>query len=80
MQDIGPKGHVADDMFCGIIEGFLDHFTQEPLSCVQTGDLRLGDKQGTTFILAAAELLPRLQASVAAKTPHLQLVAQLSSE
>lgn len=78
MQDIGPKGHTADDLFCGAIEGFLSHFTSGSLSCFQTGDARLGDKSGTTFVLASAELLPRLQALVAAKTPHAQLVAQLS--
>lgn len=78
MQDIGPKGHVADDMFCGAVEGLFAHFTSGSLSCFQTGDARLGDKGGTTFILASPELLPRLQGLVAAKTPHAQIVAQLS--
>lgn len=78
MQDIGPKGHVADDMFCGVIEGFVNHFASDELTCVQTGDVRLGDKEGTTFVLIGAELVARVQAMVAAKTPHGQLVAQLS--
>ena len=77
MQDIGPQGHVADDMFCGVIEGFVNHFSGDNLTCVQTGDARLGDKEGTTFVLAGAELLPRLQSLVKASTPHAQLVAQL---
>jgi hypothetical protein len=77
MQDIGPKGHIADDLFCGAIEGFFSHFASGSLSCIQTGDARLGDKSGTTFVLATSEVLPRLQALVAAKTPHAQLIAQL---
>lgn len=77
MQDIGPKGHIADDMFCGIIEGFIAHFTSESLSCVQTGDVRLGDKGGTTFILAGAELLPKVESFVKAKRPHNEIVTEL---
>lgn len=80
MQDIGPRGHVADDMFCGVLEGFLNHFSADSLTCVQTGDERLGNKGGTTFILAGAELVPRIQALVQAATPHSQLVAQLRGE
>lgn len=80
MQDIGPKGHVADDMFCGVLEGFLNHFSGDSLACVQTGDARLGDKGGTTFILAGPGLMPRVQSLVKVATPHAQLVAQLRGD
>lgn len=80
MQDIGPKGHVADDMFCGVIEGFVGHFTASPLLCVQTGDARLGSKEGTTFILAGAELMPRIEPMVSDHAAHSAIVASLSSD
>jgi hypothetical protein len=79
MQDIGPKGHVADDMFCGVLEGFLGHFSNDTLSCVQTGDIRLGARDGTTFILATAALLPRVKTLAASGVAHSKLVEQLSS-
>lgn len=79
LQDIGPKGHVADDTFCGLFEGFLGHFADEGLTCLQTGDLRLGDKSGTTFVLAVPDVLPRLQSLIRAKLAHPQIVAQLDT-
>jgi len=79
MQDIGPKGHVADDMFCGIVEGFIGYFSADSLTCVQTGDARLGSKEGTTFILAGPELLPRVESLLAAKTAHSAIVSQIGS-
>lgn len=79
LQDIGPKGHVADDTFCGILEGFLGHFAVECLTCLQSGDLRLGDKSGTTFVLAVPDILPRLQSLIQAKTAHAQIVSQLAT-
>jgi hypothetical protein len=79
MQNIGPQGHVADDMFCGVIEGFLNHFSSDSLSCVQTGDARLGDRGGTTFILGSPELAERVKALVERGVPHTNLVGQLSS-
>lgn len=79
LQDIGPKGHVADDTFCGILEGFFRHFAAEGLTCLQSGDQRLGDKSGTTFVLAVPEILPRLQSLIRAKTAHAQIIAQLTT-
>lgn len=80
MQDIGAKGHVADDMFCGVIEGFVDHFAGGSLRCVQTGDLRLGSKEGTTFILAGPELQQRLEDLVERKLSHAEITARLGNE
>lgn len=79
MQDIGPKGHVADDMFCGVIEGFVSHFAADSLTCTQTGDARLGSKAGTTFILAGTALRPRIEALVAKKVAHLDIVDELGN-
>ena len=80
MQDIGPKGHVADDMFCGVIEGFVGHFAAGALLCVQTGDVRLGSKEGTTFIVAGAELMPRIEPLVSDHAAHSAIVAALTSD
>lgn len=80
MQDIGAKGHVSDDMFCGIIEGFIEHFASGSLRCIQTGDVRLGSKDGTTFILIGAELQPRLEELVERKLSQAEIVARLSGE
>ncbi len=78
MQDIGPKGHVADDLLRGILEGFFMHFAGEELSCTQTGDTRLGSKDGTTFILAFPETTKRVVELVATKISHTQIVAKLT--
>ncbi|MBL9008306.1 MAG: hypothetical protein JNJ46_28860 [Myxococcales bacterium] len=78
MQDIGPKGHVADDMFEGVIEGFIDHFAGDDFTCIQTGDVRLGDREGTTFVLVPRDWVSRVRTLLAGKTAHSQLVAQLS--
>lgn len=77
MQDIGPKGHLADDLFEGLIEGFIGHFTDESLTCIQTGDLRLGDKDGTTFVLVPPDLGTRVRELRRSKLSHSQIVAQL---
>lgn len=79
MQDIGPKGHVSDDMFCGLIEGLIEHFAASSLTCVQTGDVRLGSKEGTTFILAGPDVQSRLLQLVDSKLTHSAIVAQLGS-
>lgn len=79
LQDIGPSGHVADDTFCGLLEGFFGHFATDGLTCLQTGDLRLGDKAGTTFILAVPDVLPRLQSLIRSKTAHAAIVSQLDT-
>lgn len=78
MQDIGPKGHLADDLFEGIIEGFIGHFADGSLTCIQTGDLRLGDKDGTTFVLVSSDWVARVRELRREKTQHAQIVAQLS--
>jgi hypothetical protein len=80
MQDIGPKGHIADDLLCGIIEGFVGYFAQNELRCVQTGDVRLGDKDGTTFILAQDGTLAQLEALRNQALPHRQIVRRLAGE
>ncbi len=77
MQDIGPKGHVADDMFCGVIEGFIGHFAVATLTCIQTGDVRTGSKEGTTFVLVGPELQPRIEPLIGNKTAHSEIIAQL---
>ncbi len=78
MQDIGPKGHVADDMFEGVIEGFVSHFAGDDFICIQTGDVRLGDREGTTFVLVPRDWVPRVRTLLSSKTPHSQVVTQLS--
>ncbi|MGB1017265.1 MAG: hypothetical protein ACPG4T_24215 [Nannocystaceae bacterium] len=74
-QDIGPSGHVGEDMFNGILEGFFSNFGEGELRCVQTGDQRLGDRDGTTFILAPFDMAKRVESLVAEKTPHAQILA-----
>jgi hypothetical protein len=78
MQDIGPKGHLADDLFEGIIEGFIGHFSDETLTCIQTGDLRLGDRDGTTFVLVPGDWAARVRSLRSDKLSHSQIVAHLS--
>lgn len=78
MQDIGPSGHVGDDLFTGILEGFFTSFCDGEMRCVQTGDQRLGDREGTTFVLAPFELAKRIEEMVADKTPHGAIVETLS--
>lgn len=79
MQDIGPTGHVADDMFGGVLEGFFSNFTEDELKSIQTGDMRKGDKDGTTFILCAGPTVDRVEKLVNENTRHRDLVEALSS-
>lgn len=79
MQDIGPSGHVGDDMFCGVIEGFFASFCDADLRSVQTGDRRLGDRDGTTFVIAPFEVAKRIEAMVADKLPHARIVESLAA-
>lgn len=74
MQDIGPKGHVADDLFCGLLEGFFSCFAGDDIVCIQTGDLRLGSKDGTTFLLAFPDQVKRVSELIASKLSHAQVV------
>ena len=79
MQDIGPQGHSSDDLFCGVFEGFIGYFAESGLRCIQTGDLRLGDKEGTTFILGFEDGIKRIQSLLAEKQTHSRIVERLSS-
>lgn len=86
MQDIGPKGHTADDLLCGIIEGFFRHFTgaggaegPDVLRALQTGDQRLGDREGTTFILGFAEAARQIEEMVAQRLPNSEILKRLGA-
>ncbi len=79
MQDIGPSGHIGEDMFTGVLEGFFSTFGDGEMRCVQTGDRRLGDRDGTTFILAPFETAKRVETMVAEKTPHTRIVDTLAA-
>jgi hypothetical protein len=78
MQDIGPSGHVGDEMFCGIFGGFFGEFCDADVRCVQTGDARLGDRDGTTFIIAPFALAKRIEGMRANRTRHSEIVAALA--
>lgn len=78
MQDIGPSGHVGDDMFVGIIGGFLGSFAEAELQCIQSGDTRLGDREGTTFIVGSPEVTRRAEGLRAAGSSHAQILAALA--
>ena len=78
MQDIGPSGHTGDDMFAGILCGFFSGFCDADMRSVQTGDLRLGDKEGTTFIVAIVEIVRRVEGMRANKQRHSEIVAALA--
>lgn len=78
MQDIGPSGHVGDELFCGIFGGFFGEFSDADLRCVQTGDARLGDADGTTFIVAPFALAKRIEGLRANRTRHREIVEALS--
>ena len=79
MQDIGPSGHVGDDMFAGSLCGFFSGFCDAEMRSVQTGDLRLGDREGTTFIVAATEVARRVEGMRANKQAHSAIVATLTA-
>jgi len=80
MQDIGPSGHVGDDMFCGVLGGFFGEFSEADLRCVQTGDLRLGDREGTTFIVAPFAIAKRIEGMRANQARHAEIVASLRQQ
>lgn len=79
MQDIGPSGHVGDDMFTGILEGFFSNFGDGEMRCVQTGDKRLGDRDGTTFVIATFDTAKRVEGMIADKVPHAKIVEALAN-
>jgi predicted hydrocarbon binding protein len=77
MQDIGPSGHTGDDLFCGVLAGFFNEFCDADVRCVQTGDARLGDRDGTTFIVAPFEIAKRAEGMRANKIRHGEIVESL---
>ncbi len=79
MQDLGPRGHVGDDLFCGLFEGFFLAFTDSGLTCLQTGDVRLGNREGTTFVLGFDEAVARAKALLADHQPHSVIIATLGT-
>jgi hypothetical protein len=79
MQDIGPSGHVGDDMFCGVFAGFFGEFCDTEMRCVQTGDVRLGDRDGTTFIVAPFEVAKRVEGMRANRVRHSEIVEALGA-
>lgn len=79
MQDIGPSGHVGDDMFCGILAGFFGEFCDVEMRCVQTGDLRLGDREGTTFVVAPFAVAKRVEGMRANRIRHSEILETLGT-
>ena len=77
MQDLGPSGHVGDDLFAGILTGFFEHFADTDIKLVQSGDQRLGDKDGTTFLLGSPEVIERARKLRQGKVRHGEIVKQL---
>jgi hypothetical protein len=78
MQDIGPSGHVGDEMFCGIFAGFFGEFCDADVRCVQTGDMRLGDPDGTTFIIAPFAIAKRIEGLRVNRMRHREIVEALA--
>lgn len=79
MQDIGPSGHVGDDMFSGVLSGFFGEFCDAEMRCVQTGDARLGDRDGTTFIVGLFDVAKRVEGMRANKSSHRQILEALGA-
>lgn len=79
MQDIGPSGHKGDDLFAGILRGFFGYFSDAPVELVQTGDVRLGDREGTTFILGAPEVIEEVAKLREDKVRHSKIVEQIGA-
>ncbi|MEM6370779.1 MAG: hypothetical protein AAGD10_07185 [Myxococcota bacterium] len=79
MQDIGPSGHVGDDLFCGVLSGFFGHFSEAPIEILQTGDERLGDRDGTTFVIGSPDFVRRARKLKNEGSRHRDLVAQLGA-
>lgn len=80
MQNIGPTGHVSDDLFTGILQGFFAHFIDPGVRCVQTGDLRLGSKEGTTFIVGTEPYAKRAEQMANDRMLHSQIVVRLARD
>ncbi|HJL41970.1 MAG TPA: hypothetical protein RMG48_11765 [Myxococcales bacterium LLY-WYZ-16_1] len=78
MQDIGPSGHVGDDLFAGILLGFFSRLADQKLQVFQTGDERLGDREGTTFILGPQSVIDRAKSFKEEGHRHSEIVERLS--
>lgn len=78
MVELNAGSHKMDDLFAGILEGFMGHFAGGELACVQTGDERLGSPEGTTFVVAKPDLVSRVEPLVQQNTPHSDIVRQLA--
>ncbi len=77
MSTIALEEHVGEDMFEGLLEGFFTSFCDGPIRCVQTGDARLGDKQGTTFVIASRAREAELRGLKEQGVAHAELVAAI---
>ncbi|MEL6545828.1 MAG: hypothetical protein AAFQ82_14445 [Myxococcota bacterium] len=77
MVEIDAGNQTMDDLFAGILEGFIGHFAGGELHCVQTGDERIGSADGTTFVVANQELAKKVEPLVKDKTTHSEIVRQL---
>jgi predicted hydrocarbon binding protein len=77
MQDIGPSGHVRDDLFAGTLQGFFGTFCDATMRCVQTADYRRGDKR-TRFVLVPEANVADIEAMLEQGSKHDDVVAYLS--
>jgi hypothetical protein len=59
--------------------GFFSGFCDAEMRSVQTGDLRLGDREGTTFIVAAFEVAKRVEGMRANRSRHSEILAALGT-
>jgi hypothetical protein len=77
MQDIGPNGHVGDDLFTGTLQGFFGSFCDASMRCLQTADYRRGDKR-TRFLLVPESSYAEIEDMLKRGSKHDDLVAYLS--
>lgn len=77
MQDIGPSGHKGDDLFAGILLGFFRRFSEQTLEIFQTGDERLGDREGTTFLLGPSDVIQEARKLKSEGLKHSKIVESL---
>ncbi|MCA9718979.1 MAG: hypothetical protein KC468_30200 [Myxococcales bacterium] len=78
MSKIGLEDHVGEDLFEGILEGFFAAFCDGPITCLQTGDARLGDKHGTTFVITPQARADEVRERKQQGADHQQLIAALA--
>lgn len=69
-------GAAADELATGLLEGFIGHFAEPGLRCVETGR-PAEDGAGTTFVLAFEEDAARVESLLSQGLPHAQIVARL---